>query len=70
MILSCTPKLQEQMYIILPPKEINSHTNRERQGETTPIQTSDAITRKKNKKKQSPHIKYKHIDIPVQKYIP
>ena len=48
MILSYTPKSQEQMYIILPPKEINSHTNGERQGETTPIQTFYAITRKKN----------------------
>ena len=46
MILSYTPKSQEQMYIILPPKEINSHTNGERQGETTPIQTFYAITRK------------------------
>ena len=45
MILSYTPKSQEQMYIILPPKEINSHTNGERQGETTPIQTFYAITR-------------------------
>ena len=67
MILSYTPKSQEQMYIILPPKEINSHANGERQGETTPIQTFYAITRKK---KQSTHIKYKHIDITVQKYIP
>ena len=66
MILSYTSKSQEQMYIILPPKEINSHTNGERQGETTPIQTFYAITRKK----QSTDDKYKHIDITVQKYTP
>ena len=67
MILSCTPNLQV-LYIILPPKVINSHTNgdKARQGNSY----SNVLCHNQKDGNQSTHIKYKHINIRAKKQTP
>ena len=67
LIVSCTPNLQV-LYIILPPKVINSHTNgdKARQGNTY----SNVLCHNQKDGNQSTHVKYKNINIRAKKQKP